>query len=162
MISGNSAGILLLVLGYSYRYELENNRLVAELLPRHIRVNGNGSMEIRASMGEHFFVEGFVNSVPVRFLIDTGASDIVLSPYDAGRTGFRPETLEYSRVYTTANGYGKGAPVTLGEIKIGTVTLDSAAASVNQTDMEDSLLGMNFLRRLKSFHFEGDTLILNP
>ena len=39
----------------------------------------------------HYHVYGTVNGVKIRFLIDTGASDIVLDPDDARRIGIELE-----------------------------------------------------------------------
>ncbi len=119
-------------------------------------------MRLHASAGGSFYVEGRVNGVPVLFMIDTGASDIVLSPKDAARAGLAPQKLAYNRSYATANGSGLGATVTLDSLRVGTVRLTLVPTSVNKADMKDSLLGMRFLHQLKSFRFEGDTLILTP
>src|SRR3546814_13664840 len=72
-----------------------------------------GVVEVRAGAGGHFVVTATVNGVPVDFLIDTGASDIVLSPADAQRLGYSPENLSFTRPYVTANAIGRGAPIRL-------------------------------------------------
>ena len=153
---------MVLVLAYSYRDDLTQNRLVAELIPGRVQVMADGTMEIRASAGGHFFVEASVNGEPVRFMIDTGASDIVLSPADARRCGFDPAQLEYDRNYETANGRGKGAPVVLRDMRVGKVRLSQVQASVNFAPMDASLLGMSFLHKLHGFSVEGDRFILIP
>ncbi|MDE0994022.1 MAG: TIGR02281 family clan AA aspartic protease, partial [Rhodospirillales bacterium] len=95
-------------------------------------------------------------------LIDTGASDVVLSPLDAKRLGFNLERLRYSKIYRTANGSVKGAPVILGQITIGSIQLLNVPASVNGADMNRSLLGMRFLNQLSRFEISGNQLILTP
>lgn len=154
--------LLLLVMGYSFRDELGGNRLMAELSPSHVRTNGDGSLSIKASEGGHFFADGEVNGAPVRFLVDTGASGIVLSPDDARRAGIDTENLAYDRYAMTANGAGAGAEVTLGTLEVGSITLRGVSASVNKAWMKESLLGMSFLRRLHGFRVEGDRLVLVP
>ncbi|HEU5046311.1 MAG TPA: TIGR02281 family clan AA aspartic protease [Rickettsiales bacterium] len=153
---------IVMVLAISFKDDVMNSRIGAAFFPRHIQVMRDGTMHIHASSGGNFLIEGKVNDVPVLFLVDTGASDIVLSPYDAKRAGLQPETLNYNRSYSTANGYGEGAGVMLGQLEIGNVRLRGEPASVNKAEMDISLLGMRFLRQLKSFRFEGDTLILTP
>src|SRR3546814_9792632 len=78
-----------------------------------------GVVEVRAGAGGHFVVTATVNGVPVDFLIDTGASDIVLSLADAQRLGYSPENLSFTRQYVTANGIGRGAPIRLDSLAVG-------------------------------------------
>ncbi len=148
---------MVLVLGYSMK-----DSLFAELIPGKPRIMADGSISVRAAQGGHFFIEGKVNSAPVRFMVDTGASDIMLSPQDARRAGFDPGRLQRTRSYSTANGTVTGAPVTLGILEVGPVRLNDVEASVNGAEMDESLLGMSFLKRFKSYRVEGDTLTLVP
>jgi len=154
--------LVVLVFAYSFRDEFGNSRFMAELMPSRVHVEGDGAMSIRASEGGHFMVESEVNGMPVRFMIDTGASDIVLSPDDARRAGLNPDTLKYSTFASTANGGVAGALVTLDSLKIGNITLSHIPASVNGKWMSESLLGMSFLRRLKGYRVEGNRLVLIP
>lgn len=154
--------VVLMVLGFSFKNEVMDSRLGAAFFPRHIQILRDGTMRIHTSEGGNFLIEGKVNGEPVLFLVDTGASDIVLSPADAQRAGFHPDRLQYNRDYSTANGYGQGATVTLEQLVVGNVRLSNEPASINKAEMQTSLLGMRFLRQLKSFRFEGDTLILVP
>ena len=94
--------------------------------------------------------------------MDTGASDIVLSPADAARAGFERSELAFNRQYQTANGIGWGAPVVLRSIEAGAIRFRGVAASVNDAPMSESLLGMSFLDRLAGFEVRGDSLILRP
>jgi aspartyl protease family protein len=98
--------------------------------------------------------------VPVRFILDTGASDVMLSPFDARRLGFDPAALSYTRIYQTANGTVAGAPVVLPSLEIGSIRLTNLPASVMQTDSGTSLLGMSFLSRLASYKVDGSRLTL--
>lgn len=161
--AGIWAGVFLLaVFAYSFRDSDIVRRIRGELMPSQLHEVGDGSLTIRASAGGHFYVEARVNDAPVRFLVDTGASDIVLSPADARRAGFAVESLDYTHRYNTANGSGRGAAVVMDKIAIGPLRLQKVKASVNQAQMEDSLLGMSFLSRLRSFRVEGNTLVLIP
>ena len=117
-------------------------------------------MEIRVGASGHFSVTATVNGRPVDFLIDTGASDIVLSPADARRIGYDPARLSFTRQYYTANGIGRGAPVRLDSFASGPIAYDGLAASVNEAPMSESLLGMTFLRRLDSYEVRRDVMIL--
>jgi aspartyl protease family protein len=115
---------------------------------------------VEAGPGGHYVVEALVNGAPVTFLVDTGASDIVLTLDDARRIGLRPRTLEFSQRFSTANGEVRGAPVVLREIRIGQLYLYDVSASVNEAPLEVSLLGMSFLEQLSGYQVERGRLIL--
>jgi aspartyl protease family protein len=152
-----------LVLGYSYRHELTEmkDRLLGELAPASPRATGAGRMTVRAGPRGHFYIDAKVNGRPVRFLVDTGASDIVLSPADARRIGLDPRKLAYTRVYSTANGVVRGAPVTLRSLAVGPLRYTQMPASVNGAPMSGSLLGQTFLRRLKGYSVRNGVLTLD-
>lgn len=154
--------VLVLVGGYAYRHELMQTRLAAALIPQHARIQADGTVEFYASDNGHFHIVAEIGDVPVEFLADTGASDIVLSPSDARRIGLDPERLDYTRVYSTANGMGSGAPVRLPVFRVGSIVLYDIEASVNDAEMDSSLLGMRFFSRLRGFSVENDRMILRP
>ena len=164
-------GIAILVFaGYSYRFELAQvkDRLLGELIPSSsIKVSGGG-VSIVADQSGHFVVEALVASgandagVMIRFLVDTGASDVVLSPRDAERLGMNVSALAYTRSYRTANGLVQGAPLRLSRIAIGPLFLTGVRASVNGAPMRRSLLGMSFLSRLSGYEVSRQRLVLRP
>ena len=153
-----------LVALYGFRYELEvlGLRIAGELEPARGNETNGGEMLYRRGADGHFYIDAIVNGQQVRFLVDTGASDIVLSPGDAKRVGFDRNELVFNKQYQTANGVGWGAPVMLRSIAAGTIRFGGVAASVNDAAMSDSLLGMSFLDRLSGFEVRGDSLILRP
>jgi clan AA aspartic protease (TIGR02281 family) len=115
---------------------------------------------IRAGPHGHFVVDAEVDGTPLTFLIDTGASDIVLSQADARQLGLEPRTLDYSRSYQTANGVVRAAPVQLRELRLGQLHLHDLDASVNERPLPVSLLGMSFLGRLQGYEVTDGRLIL--
>ena len=157
--------------GYSYRFELSQikDRLMGELIPSSGIEVADGAVSIRADRSGHYVVEAMVavgrndgDGEPIRFLIDTGASDVVLSPRDAERLGFNVNALDYTRTYRTANGMVKGAPVRLNQISIGPLSLGEVRASVNGAPMRRSLLGMSFLSRLSGYEVSRERMVLRP
>jgi aspartyl protease family protein len=154
------AAVLLVVV--SYRDELEDvaMRVRSELIPGYALEAGEHEMVLTESDGGNFYIMGQANGVRVRFLIDTGASDTVLSPTDAASLGIDVGALDFSKVYSTANGLGRGAPYMLDELSVGPVAIAPMPVSVNQAEMGSSLLGMTFLRRFRSFEIQGRRLIL--
>jgi aspartyl protease family protein len=154
------AGVLLV--GYSYRTELSSvaDRVMGEVAPRRGVVAGAGAMTFRAASDGHFHVDATVDGQTIRFMVDTGASDVVLTAADARRLGFDLGSLRFIRSYRTANGPVSGAPVTLKEVRIGPIALGAVHASVNGGDLDRSLLGMSFLGRLSAYGVENGTLTL--
>ena len=152
-----------LVLAYSFRHDARDifERMKAELLPHSVRIVGE-TVEIRAGRHGHFILEADVDGVAIRFLVDTGASDVILTLDDATRLGFRSEDLTFNKLYRTANGMVRAAPVKIKRMKVGPVTVENVRASVNRADAIRSLLGMSFLGRLSGYEVRGDRMILRP
>lgn len=148
------------ILGYSYKDDILDSRFGGALMPNRIRTDEHGNLRVNAAADGHFYIEARVNGVPVNFMVDTGASDMMISRDDAERIGLKPENLSYTRRYQTANGMTGGAPVRLKRVQIGSIHLDNFPASVNQGEMSGSLMGMSMLSRLGGFSIEGDSLII--
>jgi clan AA aspartic protease (TIGR02281 family) len=125
------------------------------------RSDGDGwEYVVEAGAHGHFVLDALVDGVPLTFLVDTGASDIVLTLDDARALGFLPQTLEFSQRFRTANGEVRGAPVRLRELRIGQFSLYDLDASVNEAPLAISLLGMGFLEQLAGYEVDDGRLIL--
>jgi len=154
---------LVIIAFYSYRYEFSDlkDRVVAEINPSKAKFDeNNGTLTIRASEDGHFYLDVKINATMVRFMVDTGASEITLSNQELSRLGIDSQKLNFNRAYQTANGTSFGAAITLDEIEIGGVKFYDVPASVNNGNMGTSLLGMSFLRKFKRYEFYRDTLVL--
>lgn len=153
-----------LVAVYGFRDELKfvGQRMLGELEPHQAQMSDRGEMVFRRGRDGHFQVDAQINGQPVRFLVDTGASDIVLSPQDARRVGIDPDRLSFDQRYQTANGIGWGASTTIDTMTVGSVRFRDIGASVNGAPMDQSLLGLDFLDRLSGYEVRGDSLILKP
>ncbi len=153
---------LVCVAGYGYRFEARavGQRVLGELLPGYAANSGEAAVILRAGPNGHYQVDAVVDGARLTFLVDTGASDVVLSLADARKLGFNPDTMAYTQVYSTANGLVRGAPVVLGSITIGGIRVTDVDASVNQAPMAGSLLGMSFLGRLSAYEVRNGSLTL--
>ena len=153
---------LVVFVGYSFRDEARFvlDRVQGDLAPERGYGATEGEISFRAGRGGHFAVEALVEGVPIVFLVDTGASDVVLSAEDARRLGLDPARLDYTRAYQTANGTVMGAPLLLEQVTVGPVVVRDVRASVNSAPMEGSLLGMSFLGRIGGYRVLGDVLTL--
>jgi aspartyl protease family protein len=153
---------LLLVVGYSYRFELHDvvDRVHAELSPGYAISHGRSVEIARANSGD-FDVRAQINGAPIAMVLDTGASSVVLTPDDAKAAGLPLEVLNYTVNIDTANGRTRAAPVTLDRIAVGGLVERSVEALVAQPgQLRTSLLGMSFLNRLQSWEVSGDRLLL--
>ena len=152
--------LLMFVYAYQDEFRAAAARVGLELRPSEPAVITDNVMVLTMSSDGHFYALGEADGTPVRFLVDTGSSDIVLSPGDARRLGINMADLSFTRSYETANGIGRGAPYTLHRLKVGPIELHDIEVSVNESGSSPSLLGMAFLKRLASYEFEGRKLYL--
>jgi aspartyl protease family protein len=154
-------GMVLLV-GYSYRYEVNQvaDRVMAELMPGHVISHGRIAEVARTGSGD-FAISAQINGARVHMVVDTGATSVVLTAEDAKAAGLPLALLNYSVSIETANGRARAAPVTLDRIAMGELEERSVEALVVQPgQLRTSLLGMSFLNRLQSWQVNGDRLML--
>ncbi len=119
-----------------------------------------GRIEIPRSPDGHFRATLSVNGADILFIVDTGATDIVLSKADARRAGLDPDSLPFYGRAMTANGEVRTAPVWLKELGLGPYVDSDVRASVNDGDLEQSLLGMSYLQFYTQITIAGGKLIL--
>ena len=152
----------LIAVGFSFRAELEGlyERVSGDLVPSRAIALGDDELVINAAADGHFYIDGRANGQRIRFLIDTGASSVAISPADARRIGVDLDRLRYVQRLQTANGIGWGAPYRLDSLSIGTFGFADVPVSINSADMGTALLGMSVLERLTSFEVRGDKLYL--
>lgn len=152
----------LVMVGYSFRAELEQiyYRVSGELVPSRAVSLGEDELVIAESTDGHFYIDGRANGQRVRFLIDTGASGVTLSPRDASRIGVDLDRLQFTQRFETANGIGFGAAYRLDSMSMGPFVFTDVPVSINSAEMGTSLLGMSVLERLDSFEFRDGKLYL--
>lgn len=117
-------------------------------------------IDIAAGGDGHFVLTAQVEGVPIPFLVDSGATMVVLSPDAARRIGLARGRLRYDQRVQTANGPARVAPVRLREVRIGQLAQRDVEASVIETPMQLSLLGMSFLSRLDRWEVRDGRLSL--
>jgi aspartyl protease family protein len=157
-----------LVTLYAYKDDLMPiaARVVGELLPGSamtVEESSNGLTEVRLRrrLDGHFTGNVEVNGKTISMIVDTGASTIVLRPEDAAKVGIDVSRLTYKVPVLTANGRTVAARVYVDKVAIGPLDRQRVEALVAQPGaMTQSLLGMSFLSRLRSYEFSGDFLTL--
>lgn len=151
-------GVGVFLYSFKSEYEAVKERFLTALIPSRA-VDTGGVITIKKSSNGHFIIDSLVNGKPVKFLVDTGASSVVLSLEDAKSVGMDINSLSFNRVVQTASGTGKVAD-TRATITIGEFVLEDFPMYVNSAPDNVSLLGMSLISRFKSFEVDGDTLIL--
>ena len=140
----------------------QSQRLLAALLPGHVIEVGTGKSTqvlIYKADGAHFQAPVNVNGREIVMLVDTGASEIVLSNDDARTLGLLTDGLQYEVLVHTAGGTSVTAPVTLDIVSVGPIKRRAIQALVSPAgELRQSLLGMTFISTLKSFQMKSDEL----
>ncbi len=156
---------LVLMAGYSYRDELGRIafRIAGEFSPPgsslavEQRQAGEHAVRIRKRGDGHFVARVAVDGASVSMLVDTGASTVVLRQSDARLLGVDTRNLRYSVPVQTANGLAYAAHARLRHVSIGSIEVRNVDALVAQPGvLKESLLGMSFLSRLRSYEFAGE------
>jgi aspartyl protease family protein len=131
-----------------------------DVAPRQTVFTEDARVEVPRAFDGHYYLTLEVNGTPVDFVVDTGATDMVLSREDAARIGLAPDDLAYTGVASTANGEVRTARVRLEEVSLGGITDRNVSASVNAGEMSGSLLGMSYLHRFERIEIANGRLIL--
>ncbi len=117
-------------------------------------------IEVPRSPDGHYYMTLGVNGTPVDFVVDTGASQVVLTQADARRIGIDVAGLRYIGTANTANGTVRTAPVWLASVALGDITDTDVRAVVNEGQMDGSLLGMTYLGLFGRIEIADGRLIL--
>jgi aspartyl protease family protein len=161
--------MLLLVLAYSFRDDFKHlyQRVAGELLPPGHTLTisderaGQNAVRIRRQPNGHFTARATINGQTMSLLVDTGASSIVLKQSDARAAGINIDQLNYSIPVRTANGTAFAAYTKISSISVGSIVMYNLDVMIAKPGvLSESLLGMNFLTRLRSYEFTGDFLTL--
>jgi aspartyl protease family protein len=119
------------------------------------------TISYRPDRAGHVYLEAAVNGVPIRFIVDTGASFVTLRPEDARAAGIGGADLHFTMRSATANGQVRVAPVTLRELRLGQLTMEDVDAVVVESAMPISLLGVSFLKRLDGYEMRDGALVMS-
>lgn len=121
---------------------------------------GDNRVELPRAPDGHYYLTLTVNGTAVPFMVDTGASGVVLTGQDAKRAGLDVSTMAFYSEAMTANGLVKIAPVTLDSVVLGPFEDRNLPAAVNGGEMQQSLLGMSYLQRFSRLEISRGQMIL--
>ncbi|MDD9909122.1 MAG: TIGR02281 family clan AA aspartic protease [Ahrensia sp.] len=159
--------ILALMAAYVFRYDAQDfaSRFTGGLIPGSpistVGDDGRETVTLVRSRNGHFEAVAGVNDASVRFLVDTGATNIVLSYADAREAGIDVDALLFNLPVQTANGRAFSATTRLERLYLGGIERSNVLATVaEQGRMNVSLLGQAFFETLSSYEKRGDRLTL--
>ena len=120
------------------------------------------TLALRADAYRRMTVPVTVNGQgPYHFMVDTGATMVIVRESDAARVGVRPMRADYTATVSTANGKIKAAPAKLDRLEVGGITVYDVQALVLPDDaLWQNLLGMSFLSRLKRYEVANGQMVL--
>lgn len=107
-----------------------------------------------------FYVDGEVNGTPIRFLVDSGATAIVLAPADAARAGIDLRADGRAATMRTSGGTTDMVWSTARRLSIAGLELRNADVAVPDGGLQISLLGQSALSRLGPMTFDGNVLTI--
>jgi len=123
---------------------------------RSVEDGSHALVVLQRSRNGHYVAEGEINGQPVKFLVDTGATDVAISEKTARAMG-----LEFGpriRVMTAAGPVG--AWITrLDRVSLGSLELTNVRATITPGLNDAALLGMSFLKHF-SMRQEGENLLI--
>ena len=127
-----------------------------------VALDTSGDVTLKAGQGGHFDTEAEVNGRGIEVMVDTGATTVALTYEDAERAGIFLRPSDFTSQVSTANGTAKVAPVDIGSIAIGSITVRNVRGAVAERGkLHRSLLGMSFLGRLSRVEMRSKTLVLH-
>ncbi|ASM72146.1 MULTISPECIES: retropepsin-like aspartic protease family protein [Roseobacteraceae] len=129
-------------------------------MPYRANVVGENTVTVPRSRDGHYYLTLKINDTDVRFVVDTGATDIVLTKADAIRAGINVDALNFLGRANTANGEVATASVRLDRIALGPIEDRNVRAVVTGGEMFRSLLGMGYLQHWGNISIARDTLTL--
>ena len=131
-----------------------------DVAPRQAVFLEDARIEVPRAFDGHYYVTAEVNGAPIDFVVDTGATDVVLTREDAARAGIDPDALAYTGIAGTANGEVRIARARIGELSVGGIIDANLPVSVTQGEMDVSLLGMSYLQRFDRIEISDGRLVL--
>jgi clan AA aspartic protease (TIGR02281 family) len=127
-----------------------------DITPRAVLDSG----EINRAPDGLFYINAQVNGTPVRVLVDTGASTIVLTKSDAARAGVLPDNDAFDQSADTAGGATTMARTKLAHFTAAATERRDVDAVIASEGLGVSLLGQSWLSQLESLQIKGDRMVM--
>jgi len=107
---------------------------------------GRQEIAIPAARDGHYYLDGAINGVPLKFMVDTGATYVSVGADFARAAGLPKGVPGY---FSTANGTVEGEIVKNQEVRAEAFRVSGLSVAVTPSMDAPGLLGQNFLRRFE-------------
>lgn len=131
-----------------------------DISPRQTYMSETGQITLPRAYDGHFYAQLMLNGKPVDFVIDTGASNVVLTKKDAERAGIDLSALRFFGRAMTANGQTRTAPARIARVEIEDIMDFNLEVWVNEGEMSQSLLGNTYLQRFTKIEIGQKEMVL--
>jgi len=108
-----------------------------------------------------FYVEAQANGQSIRFVVDTGATVVVLNRADAAKLGLAYESLQGRASMRTVGGSSDMRWGKIDRLEMAGKTIQQINAAVVDGALPVSLMGQNALEQLGTVTMRGDTLTIH-
>ena len=152
------------IVGFSYQREILAvwSRVSGEMTGANEQLVVGDTLRIRQSADGHFWVDAKVNALPVRFLIDSGATTTAMTLRTAQNARIDISKSPIPVILTTANGSVEAQRGTIQSLQIGPMVAQDLPVVVAEEFGDSNVIGMNFLSKLGSWRVEGAEMVLEP
>ncbi len=116
---------------------------------------------LRAGDG-HYYANTLINGVPLRMIVDTGATKLALSRSDAAKVGYVLHNSDFNAAGESVTGSIRMAFLNIPRLRIGTIELKNVQAVVFDSNVSPSLLGMNVLNKMSDIAIHNAAMTLTP
>lgn len=130
------------------------------VVPQQSMFEDGALYELPRARDGHYYATAMVNDVPIRFVVDTGATGVVLRKADATAAGIDIANLAFLNEAMTANGPVRIASVRTDSFGLPGAELPRFRVDVNEGQMSQSLMGMSYLQTFERIEISGGTLVL--
>ena len=147
---------------FSFRDDLSyvGQRLKAEATGAPLVEAGGAAVRVPMAIDGHFWVQGAINGVPTRFLVDSGATMTTINRAAAKAAGIAVSSGEGPLV-RTGNGIVRVSTGRAETLDIATIKRRDVGLHIVEVD-DMNVLGMNYLSSLKRWGVEGRWLVMEP
>ncbi|MGH1577075.1 retropepsin-like aspartic protease family protein [Planktotalea sp.] len=130
------------------------------VMPQQSVISGGERIELPRAADGHYYATAMVNAAPIRFVVDTGATGVVLRKADAEKAGIDVSKLAFLGEAMTANGPVQLATVRADSFGFSGAELARFRIDVNEGQMSQSLMGMSYLQTFSRIEIANGKLVL--